>query len=254
MQKIIEFIAVLALLIPVATNAYADEITVLELFTAQNCGMAPKSDAMLEKLVNDENADTNLIAFSCHTALYNNSNSTIDMLARPFCDKRQSAYEDALNMWVMETPQFIINGKYTLGYTEEKTLLSGLKMAKSIQKISAPSLKLDEKQKHILINMPELENINENMNIWFIGYKNAETAIIRKGPNANKVIPYVNIALTMESLQTDWAGNPINLFASIVEDDNIDGYIVLAQENNTMKIHAAGKIETKAKKLINSDI
>src|SRR6187402_1925710 len=94
-----------------------DGFAVVELFTSEGCSSCPPADELLAKLQR-ETGNKNIYLLAYHVDYWDRLGWKDQFSSNEFT-KRQQKYMDWLNLYVMYTPQFIINGTTEFaGYNE----------------------------------------------------------------------------------------------------------------------------------------
>jgi hypothetical protein len=194
---------------------------VIELFSSENCPTCPQAEKILAELSNDPN----VMALSCHVT-YWNAGAEPDEFARDFCEVRQHGYASLTEEKQIFTPQMMVNGGY--GFVGYKRPLLKHALNESL-KHQLQLIDLNLMPGGILnISLPALEG--DRLHIWAFGYKAAKGKIN-------------NPALSLDNLGT-WDGTAQTLQMNI-RTDNIDGMLVLAQDNAYGRIVAAGRVDLR---------
>ena len=90
---------------------------IVELFTSEGCSSCPPADELMAEL-QQEAKDKNICLLAYHVDYWNRLGWKDQFSSNEFT-KRQQKYMDWLNLYVMYTPQFIINGTTEFaGYNE----------------------------------------------------------------------------------------------------------------------------------------
>ena len=237
-----------ALTLPKTANAESGtdsnmvNITVVELFTSQNCSSCPPADAILSNMAKNQG----VIAMSCHVTYWNYSDK-IDDLAREFCDIRQHGYVSLTTSKRVYTPQMIVNGLNPF-IGSRKNMIEAAMIKAQHQNVA--TIKIRELKQAVKYELPELkEKISNDFHVWMFGYKSSAIRNIKKGENSGKTINYVNSAITYNNLGA-WNGKAVSKTVNISMDqyEDVDGFIILAQAGGYGRIVAAGRVKIGADK------
>jgi hypothetical protein len=207
-------------------------LVVLELFSSQACIFCPKAEQLLGDLVQNQN----VIGLSCHVDYFDVDKNS---LAMPFCGERQNAYERKLRSGPNYTPQVIVNGRYdTVGYR-----------LKDISAVVRKARKNDPQRIEIKkgegetydISFPAIEGV-ENFNVDLLIIDKPHTLKIAEGANRGTTTTFYNIASGLLPLEP-WDGKPKMLALSKELEEKQQGFIVLASDQKTGQIVAAGQFK-----------
>jgi hypothetical protein len=93
------------------TQSTDTQIAVLELFTAEGCGLCPAADSWVETLPDQGITDNNLIILGFHIDYLDDKKGWIDRFASPIFSERQRQLA-RLNLYqTVYTPEFVISGE-----------------------------------------------------------------------------------------------------------------------------------------------
>ena len=114
-QLVIGFVLMLTPLLATAQSwqaqSGAKQLAVLELFTAEGCGLCPPADRFVEQLPQHGVTDKNLIVLGFHIDYLNQKKGWIDRFAKPAFSERQRQLA-RINMFdTIFTPEFVISGE-----------------------------------------------------------------------------------------------------------------------------------------------
>lgn len=209
----------------VMTNkAFAGSPVVVELFSSQACPACPPADRFLGQLSKQKN----IIAFSCHVDYFGNSGS---ILGKKFCTQRQSKYIKQIKRRSHYTPQMMVNGHMdVIGYETQNV----------IQKIATAR---EEQTKEIQITpntngvysfaLPQL-NMHDEASLLMVIYQKPRTFKYR-----GQKTTYYNVVSHILPLGV-WKGTKVNKVAFPLFNDKSRGFAIIAQNNKTGHIIAAG--------------
>ncbi len=219
--------SVLVALLLLASPAMAQErVQVVELFSARNCVFCPKADEFFHELIERPG----VIGLACHVSYFDADQSS---LSRKFCVERQTALNKILRGGPNFTPEMVISGATsTIGHKRD-TVEEALK--------AEGPLRIDVKPIHdgaFRINLPALATPGAHkISVALIDKprhfsdpKNKQTSQIYK----NVVSDWIEVG--------EWDGTARTLDIQVDLRVENKGFVVLAQENETMRIVVAGQM------------
>jgi hypothetical protein len=208
-------------------------LVVLELFSSQACVFCPKADS----LFGDFMLVDNVIGFACHVDYFDVQEGS---LAKSFCTQRQSYYQSVLHGGPNYTPQLIINGSHdVVGYRLGD-------ISQTIRKVAASDgvmpIKIDRTENDNVfdVTMPSVGTIEKPLEIWVALQDKPHDVTIKEGGNRGEHAVYKNIASALESYGA-WEGKAETIRMDLKLTDQHQGFILLAQDQATGRILAAGQ-------------
>lgn len=207
-----------------ANKSLANSPVIVELFSSQACPACPPADQLLGQL----SKQNNIIALSCHVDYFGNSGS---ILGKKFCTRRQSKYIKQIKRRSHYTPQMMINGHMdVIGYETENV----------IQKIAAAR---NENTAKIEISpntngvysftLPSIK-LHDEANLLMVIYQKPRTFQYR-----GQKTTYHNVVSHILPLGS-WKGTKTSKVAFPLFNDKSKGFAIIAQNNKTGHIIAAG--------------
>lgn len=201
---------------------------VIELFTSQSCSSCPPADENLREL----SQNPNVIALGFHVTYWNHLNWK-DTLSYEFATGRQRAYTGYKHNGRVYTPQMIINGDAEFVGSRRGDIATALKNAREITPIN-----IAHNDATLNITLPQVEN--GAYRLWLAGVQKEYHQDIPSGENSGKSVTYSNAVHSWRDAGA-WDGTGKTLELKITPSQNIDYYVILAQEKDYGPIIAAGK-------------
>jgi hypothetical protein len=169
----------------------------VELFTSEGCSSCPPADELMAKL-QFEAKDKNMYFLAYHVDYWDRLGWKDQFSSNDFT-KRQQQYQDWLNLFVMYTPQFIINGTTEFAGYNEAALNSKVSSALEIKTdtglgITAKSAK-DSVEIHFKTNL-----LHKNTNLFLAIVQKQGTSKIERGENKGNTLHHVQIARQLSSI------------------------------------------------------
>jgi hypothetical protein len=218
-----------------------DGFAVVELFTSEGCSSCPPADELLAKL-QSEAGDKNIYLLAYHVDYWDRLGWKDQFSSNEFT-KRQQKYMDWLNLYVMYTPQFIINGSTEFAGYNETALYKKVSDALEIKKTENLDLTVKTTKDSLEINYTT--NLLQKDNNLFVALiqKQAISKVFR-GENQGATLRHVQIVKQLNSFPLNKKEGNVK----IVQPDNFNSkdfeIIGFIQNTNTGKI----SITTKAEK------
>ena len=201
---------------------------VVELFTSEGCSSCPPADKLLAKLQR-ETGDKNIYLLAYHVDYWDRLGWKDQFSSNEFT-KRQQKYQDWLNLYVMYTPQFIINGTTEFaGYNE--TALYG-KVSNALEAKTTANLDLTAKTGKDSLQINYTTNmLQKDANLVVATIQKQATSKVFRGENQGATLHHVQIVKQLNSFQlTQKEGNIM-----IVKPDNFNSkdFEIIAFIQNT---------------------
>jgi hypothetical protein len=229
------FIFILLLMVPLA-SVQAQELNfaeplqekaspvVVELFSSENCPACPPADEFMGTLSQSKG----VIALSCHVDYFG---KTAKALGREFCTDRQSKYIQRMGRKSHFTPQMMINGHMSeVGYETLKVSAGLVKgRADRVQEIE-----INPAQEGVYhYTMPEAQ-LSQPVTVWMAIYDRPKEVNHR-----GRIVTYYNVVKRYIPLG-QWQGTNYSRAVFLITDADSLGFAIVAQDQSTGKIIAAG--------------
>ncbi len=202
---------------------------VIELYTSQGCSSCPPADKILESLAEQEN----IIALSFHITYWDYLNWK-DTLGDDLSDVRQHGYASLTESKRIYTPQMIVNGRDIFIGSDNNDLKTAINKANNTR-LGRIDITADS------FTLPKIET--GSYRIWGFGYINEVSQKIRSGENDGRSVIYTRPVTEFLNLGK-WDGRLVSYKLDDIPKD-IDGIVIIAQENGYGPIVAAGKLAYK---------
>ncbi|MFB3387605.1 DUF1223 domain-containing protein [Flavobacterium sp. LAR06] len=215
---------------------------IVELFTSEGCSSCPPADKLLAKLQR-ESGKKNIYLLAYHVDYWDRLGWKDQFSSNEFT-KRQQKYLDWLNLYVMYTPQFIINGTTEFAGYNESALYE--KVLNALETKTTANLDLTTKTNKDSLEITYATNLlQKDTNLVVATIQKQATSKVFRGENQGATLHHVQIVKQLNSFQlTKKEGN-----IKIVQPDNFTSkdfqIIGFIQNTNTGKI----SITTKAEKI-----
>jgi hypothetical protein len=215
---------------------------VVELFTSEGCSSCPPADELLAKLQR-ESAEKNIYLLAYHVDYWDRLGWK-DQFSSNEYTKRQQKYLDWLNLYVMYTPQFIINGTTEFAGYNESALNEKVSAALNAKTTANLDLTAKTNKDSLEINYT-INLLQKDANLVLATIQKQATSKIFRGENQGATLHHVQIVKQLNSFQLTQKEGKIKIvqlenFNS--KDFEIIGFI---QNSVTGKI----SISTKAAKI-----
>ncbi|MBF4505357.1 DUF1223 domain-containing protein [Flavobacterium sp. JLP] len=217
----------------------SNNFAVVELFTSEGCSSCPPADNLMAKL-QTETKDKNIYLIAYHVDYWDRLGWKDQFSSNEFT-KRQEKYQDWLNLQVMYTPQFIINGTSEFAGYDEKALYAKVSEALKTNETGNLILNSNTVKDSMQIDFKANEIMNSSLFVAVI-QKDA-TSKVKRGENKGSTLHHVQIVRQLKSFPlTKTEGRITMLKPSDLNNFEIIGFI---QNNATGKILAISKINLK---------
>lgn len=218
------------------TNGFA----VVELFTSEGCSSCPPADELMAKL-QQETKNQNIYFLTYHVDYWDRLGWKDQFSSNEFT-VRQQQYQNWLNLYVMYTPQFIINGMTEFAGYNETTLSKKISDALVMKPTSTLELiaKTDDKDS-ISIHFKTNE-IQENSNLFIAVIQKEAISKIARGENKGATLHHVQIVRQLKGFPLNEKED--NLKVAKPADFEAKNWELLGfiQNTSTGKISATAKV------------
>lgn len=220
----------------VNTNGFA----VVELFTSEGCSSCPPADELLAKLQR-EASDKNIYLLAYHVDYWDRLGWKDQFSSNDFT-KRQEKYQDWLKLYVMYTPQFIINGTTEFAGYNETALFEKVSSALKAKQTGSLEITVNSAIASINVNF-KTHKIQEKSNLFIAVIQKQAISKVERGENQGTTLRHVQIVKQLNSFPLDKKEGTVKIprpenFNS--KDFEIIGFI---QNTTTGKISITKKAE-----------
>ena len=213
---------------------------VVELFTSEGCSSCPPADELMAKL-QTENKDKNIYFLAYHVDYWDRLGWKDQFSSNEFT-VRQQQYQKWLNLYVMYTPQFIINGTTEFAGYNETTLSKKISDALAMQQTSNLELTAKTDDKDSISIHFKTNEIQQNSNLFIATIQKDAISKVARGENKGATLHHVQIVKQLKGfVLNEKEGNiaiekPANFNT---KDWELIGFI---QNTSTGKISATAKV------------
>ena len=212
---------------------------VIELFSSQACVFCPRADRLLLDLARQEH----VIALACHVDYFDVRTGS---LSQAFCSERQSWYMRTLHAGPNYTPQMVVQGVHDVVGYEIPDLTDALRLAATAVPPEI-AISYDAAAKRYNLALPARKE-DRNFRLTLFVYDDDRDVIVSEGRNKGQKMKYVGIVSALQDLGVWNAMADDAMQIEVVRKDKQQGFVVLAQDEKTGEIGAAGKYVFGAEK------
>ena len=180
----------------ISTNGFA----VIELFTSEGCSSCPPADELLAKLQR-EAGDKNIYLLAYHVDYWDRLGWKDQFSSNDFT-KRQEKYQDWLKLYVMYTPQFIINGTTEFAGYNETALFEKVSNALKTKQTGSLEIIANEATDSLIVNF-KTDQILENSNLFVAVIQKQAITKVARGENKGTTLRHVQIVKQLNSFPLD---------------------------------------------------
>jgi hypothetical protein len=169
---------------------------VVELFTSEGCSSCPPADELIAKL-QQEAGDKNLYLLAYHVDYWDRLGWKDQFSSNEFTN-RQQKYQDWLHLFVMYTPQFIINGTSEFAGYNESALKQ--KVSDALEAKTTTDLTLSAKSDKDSLEVQFKTNmLDKNTNLFVATIQKQATSNVIRGENKGNILHHVQIVRQLSS-------------------------------------------------------
>jgi len=215
---------------PARLDAPPPEPVVVELFTAQGCSGCIEANRVVEAL-----ADAPGVIALTWSVDYWDYLGWADTFARPEFAQRQRAYQSALRLRGVYTPQVVIAGRRQVSGAEADAVQDAVD-EEAARRIFPPEVQFREGGEAVGVGSGQVPA--GGADVWAITYRPGRQDVsVSGGDNRGQVIGSVNVVRSLTRLGA-WRGQPILLTLPAL-DDAQDRTVVLVQARADRRILTA---------------
>jgi hypothetical protein len=176
----------------VNSNGFA----VVELFTSEGCSSCPPADELVAQLQN-VGTDKNIYLLAYHVDYWDRLGWKDQFSSNDFT-KRQEKYQDWLNLHVMYTPQFIINGTTEFAGYNETALFEKVSDALKTKQTGSLEVTANAVGTSLIVNF-KTDQIQENSNLLVAVVQKQAISKVERGENKGNTLHHVQIVRQLKS-------------------------------------------------------
>ncbi|WGM32455.1 DUF1223 domain-containing protein [Brevundimonas sp. NIBR11] len=215
---------------PVRLSATTDEPVVVELFTAQGCSGCPAANEVVEGLAEEPG----IIALT-YAVDYWDYLGWPDTFAKPEFAQRQRAYQTAMRLRNVYTPQVIIDGRRQLSGAEGSAIQVAVD-EEAARRIFPPQVQFRESGDAVGVGSGRAPS--GGADVWAVSYRpGTQTVTVAGGDNRGRAVRHVNVVRSLTRLG-EWTGRPILLDLPQAADP-ADKVVVMVQSRADRRILSA---------------
>lgn len=214
----------------VVRNIPANEPVVVELFTAQGCSGCTQANRMVEAL-----ADAPGVIALTWSVDYWDYLGWVDTFAQPEFAQRQRAYQAALRLRGVYTPQVVIDGRRQVSGSDTPAVQAAID-EEAARRVFPPEVQFRDDGDAVGVGSGQVPV--GGADVWAITYRPGRQDVsVSGGDNRGRVIGSVNVVRSLTKLG-DWRGQPILLTLPARAEEN-DRTVVLVQARTDRRILTA---------------
>ena len=218
---------------PVRLSATTAEPVVVELFTAQGCSGCPDANRVVEAIA----GEPGVIALT-YAVDYWDYLGWPDTFAKPEFAQRQRAYQAAMRLRNVYTPQVVIDGRRQVSGAEGPAVQTAVD-EEAVRRVFPPQIEFRETGDRVGVGSGRAPV--GGAEVWAVVYRpGAQTVTVNGGDNRGRTVRHVNVVRTLTRLG-DWTGRPV-LFALPAAREAGESVVVMVQAKGDRRILTAANL------------
>ena len=215
---------------PVRLTETTTEPVVVELFTAQGCSGCPAANQVVEGLAEEPG----VIALT-YAVDYWDYLGWPDTFAKPEFAQRQRAYQAAMRLRNVYTPQVVIDGRRQMSGAEGQAVQVAVN-EEAARRVFPPQLQFRETGDAVGVGSGRAPA--GGADVWAVIYRpGLQTVAVAGGDNRGRAVRHVNVVRSLTRLG-EWTGRPILLDLPEAADP-ADKVVVMVQSRGDRRILSA---------------
>ncbi len=215
---------------PVRLSATTTEPVVVELFTAQGCSGCPAANQVVEGLAEEPG----VIALT-YAVDYWDYLGWPDTFAKPEFAQRQRAYQAAMRLRNVYTPQVVIDGRRQVSGAEGEAVQTAVD-EEAARRVFPPQVQFRESGDAVGVGSGRAPS--SGADVWAVTYRpGLQTVAVAGGDNRGRAVRHVNVVRSLTRLG-EWTGRPILLDLPEAGDPQ-DKVVVMVQSRGDRRILSA---------------
>lgn len=215
---------------PVRLTETTTEPVVVELFTAQGCSGCPAANQVVEGLAEEPG----VIALT-YAVDYWDYLGWPDTFAKPEFAQRQRAYQAAMRLRNVYTPQVVIDGRRQLSGAQGPAIQVAVN-EEAARRLFPPQVQFRESGDQVGVGSGRVPT--GGADVWAVSYRpGLQTVTVAGGDNRGQAVRHVNVVQSLTRLGP-WNGRPILLDLPRAVDPD-DKTVVMVQSRGDRRILSA---------------
>ena len=215
---------------PVRLAVNTAEPVVVELFTAQGCSGCPAANQVVEALA----GEPGVIALT-YAVDYWDYLGWPDTFAKPEFAQRQRAYQAAMRLRNVYTPQVVIDGRRQLSGAQGPAIQDAVN-EEAARRVFPPQVQFRESGDAVGVGSGRAPS--GGADVWAVSYRpGTQTVTVAGGDNRGRAVRHVNVVQSLTRLG-EWSGRPILLDLPQAADPG-DKVVVMVQSRADRRILSA---------------
>lgn len=178
-------------------TSMSNKFAIVELFTSEGCSSCPPADQLMEKL-QKETKDKNIYCLAYHVDYWDRLGWKDPFSANEFTI-RQQEYQNWLHLYVMYTPQFIINGTTEFAGYNEENLSRKISNALETKQNSVLKLTFNTLDKDSLTIKFKTNLLEKNTSLFVAIVQKEAISKVERGENKGNTLHHVQIVRQLKS-------------------------------------------------------
>ncbi|WP_426041825.1 DUF1223 domain-containing protein [Brevundimonas sp. TWP2-3-4b1] len=215
---------------PVRLSGTTAEPVVVELFTAQGCSGCPAANQVVEGLA----GEPGVIALT-YAVDYWDYLGWPDTFAKPEFAQRQRAYQTAMRLRNVYTPQIVIDGRRQVSGAQGEAIQVAVN-EEAARRNFPPQVQFRESGDAVGVGSGRAPS--GGADVWAVVYRpGLQTVTVAGGDNRGRDVRHINVVQSLTRLG-DWTGRPILLDLPEAVDPQ-DKVVVMVQSRADRRILSA---------------
>lgn len=215
---------------PLRVSVSTAEPVVVELFTAQGCSGCPAANQVVEELAEEPG----VIALT-YAVDYWDYLGWPDTFAKPEFAQRQRAYQAAMRLRSVYTPQIVIDGRRQVSGAEAPAVQVAVN-EEAARRVFPPQIQFRETGTAVGVGSGRPPS--GGADVWAVSYRpGLQTVAVAGGDNRGQAVRHVNVVQSLTRLG-EWRGRPILLDLPQVDDPG-NKVVVIVQSRADRRILTA---------------
>jgi hypothetical protein len=214
-------------------RAMPAEPVVVELFTAQGCPGCPDANQVVEGIADEPG----VIALT-YAVGYWDYMGWPDTFAKPEFAQRQRAYQTAMRLRGVYTPQVIIDGRRQVSGAEAPAVQAAVD-EEATRRVFPPQIEFRERGDRVGVGSGRAPV--GGAEVWAVIYRpGPQSVTVNGGDNRGRVVRHVNVVRDLRKLG-DWNGRPV-LYALPAQREAGEAVAIMVQAKGDRRILTAATL------------
>lgn len=194
-----------------AQKTFAEQLTVVELFTSHACATCQPAEAYIKELSRRDD----VLALAFHVDYWNYT-GRVDPFANPMFSNRQRKYSERFGLVYLASPYFVVDGRWQSEGSNSLPIRDFLNSKKEIT-LSEPDIELADVREDLIRIYVGPSPIRKSADVFVVHFDRRRSTTMKLGDIGELLVESFNVVRSLVSVAV-YVGEPIEIFLPVSFD------------------------------------